>query len=47
MKILGRNKSKITKDKNCDNMPYLEINEVVSIQCNVVNNTYQQNSRVF
>ena len=27
-------------------MPYLEITEVVLIHCNVVNNSYQQNSRV-
>ena len=27
-------------------MPYLEINEIVLIHCNVVNNSYQQNSRV-
>ena len=27
-------------------MPYLEITEVVLIHCNVVNNRYQQNSRV-
>ena len=26
-------------------MPYLEITEVVLIHCNVVNNSYQQNSR--
>ena len=28
------------------NVPYLEITEVVLIQCNVVNNSYLQNSRV-
>ena len=27
-------------------MPYLEITEVVLVHCNVVNNSYQQNSRV-
>ena len=27
-------------------MSYLEFNEVVLIHCNVVNNSYQQNSRV-
>ena len=27
-------------------MPYLEVTEVVLIHCNVVNNNYQQNSRV-
>ena len=46
MRLLGSTKSKITKDKNGDNVPYLEITEVVLIQCNAVNNGYQQNSRV-
>ena len=46
MKLLGGTKSKITKDKKGENVPYLEINEVVLIHCNVVNNSYQQNSRV-
>ena len=46
MKLLGSIKSKITKDKNGENVPYLEITEVVLIHCNVVNNSYQQNSRV-
>ena len=44
MKFLESTKSKITKDENGENMPYLEITEVVSIHCNVVNNSYQQNS---
>ena len=42
---LGSTKSKITKDENGENDPYLEITEVVSIYCNFVNNSYQQNSR--
>ena len=46
MKLLGSTKSKITKDKNGENVSYLEIAEVVLIHCNVVNNSYQQNSRV-
>ena len=46
MKLLGSTKSKITKDKNGKKLPYLEITEVVLIHCNVVNNSYQQNSRV-
>ena len=46
MKLLRSNKSKITKDKNGENVPYLEITEAVLIQCNAVNNSYQQNSRV-
>ena len=46
MKLLGSTKSKITKDKNGENIPYLETTEVVLIHLNVVNNSYQQNSGV-
>ena len=46
MKLLGSTKSKITKDENDKNEPYLEITEVVLIHCNVANNDYQQNSNL-
>ena len=46
MKLLGSTKSKITKDKNGENVPHLEITEAVLIHCNIVNNDYQQDSRV-
>ena len=46
MILLGSTKSKIAKDKNGENIPYLEIAEVVLIHCNVVDNSYLQNSRV-
>ena len=46
MKLLGSTKSKIMKDENGENVPYLEITEVVLIYCNVVNNSCQQNSIV-
>ena len=45
MKSLWSTKSQITED-NCENVPHLEINEVVLIHCNIVNNDYQQDSRV-
>ena len=45
MKLLGRTYSKIRKDKIGENVPFLEIIEVVLIHCTVVNNSYQQNSR--
>ena len=45
MKLIGSTKSKITKDENGDNLPYLEITEVALIHCNVVTNSYQKNSR--
>ena len=46
MKLLGSTKSKITKDEIGENVPHLEIAEVVFIQCNLVTNDYQQDSRV-
>ena len=46
MKLLGSTGSKITKDKNGENVPHLEIVELVLIHCNVVNNNYQRNSRI-
>ena len=46
MKLLGSTKSKITKDENGENVPHLEIIEVVLIHCNIVSNDYHQNSRV-
>ena len=46
MKLLGSTKSKTTKDKNGENVPRLEITEVVLAHCNIANNNYQQNSRV-
>ena len=45
MKLLGSTESKITKDKNSENIPHLEIAELVLIHCNIVNKNYQQNSR--
>ena len=46
MKLLGNTKNKITKDKNGENVPHLEITEVVLVHCNEVNNDYQHDSRV-
>ena len=46
MRLLGSTKSKISKEKNGENVPHLEITEVVSIHCNIVNNDYQQDSRI-
>ena len=48
MKLLGSAKSKINKDKNSENMPHLEITELVSIHYNIANNNiYPQDSRNF
>ena len=46
MKLLGSTKNKITKDKNGENVPHLEITEAVLVHWNIVNNDYQQDSRV-
>ena len=46
MKLLVSTKTKITKDKNGENVPHLEITEVVLVHYNIVNNDYQQDSRV-
>ena len=46
MKLLGSTKIKITNDENGENVPHLELAEVVSVPCNIVNNDYQQDSKV-
>ena len=46
MKLLRSTKSKITKKENGENVPHLEITEVVLIHCNIAINDYQQNSRL-
>ena len=46
MKLLGSTENKITKYKNGENVPHLEITEVALVHCNIFNNDYQQDSRV-
>ena len=46
IKLLGSTENEITKDKNSENVPHLEITEVVLVYCNIANNDYQQDSRV-
>ena len=46
MKFLGSTESKITKDKNGEKVPHLEVVELVLVHCNLANNSYQQNSRI-
>ena len=43
-KLLGSAESKITKDKNGEKVPHLEVVELVLAHCNLVNNDYQQDS---
>ena len=46
MKLLRSAKIKITKDKNGENVPHLEITEVVIVHCKFFSNDYQHDSRV-
>ena len=46
MKLLGSTKDTIDSDKNRENVPRLENVEVVFVHFNLVNNSYQQASRV-
>ena len=46
MKLLGSTSSIMDADKNSENVPRLENVEVVLVHCNLVNNSYQQHSRV-
>ena len=46
MKLPESTKSKITKDKYGENVPHLEITEVVLVHYNIVNTDYQQDSGV-
>ena len=44
IKLFGRNKSNITKDKNGENVANLEITEAVLVHHKIVNKDYQQDS---
>ena len=46
MKLLGSTKDIIDAVKNGENVPRLENVEIVLVHCNLVNNSYQQASRV-
>ena len=46
MKLYESTESKITKDKNGEYVPHLEIVQLVLVHCNLVNNDYQQDSRI-
>ena len=45
MKLLGIIEKRITENKNDENVPRLEVTEVVLVHCNLVN-SYQHDSRV-
>ena len=46
MKLLGRTKSKLIKEQNGENIPHLEIIQVVLVHWNIVKNDYQQDPKV-
>ena len=43
--LLQSTKSKVTQDKNDENVPHLEVCKVILVHCNILSNIYQQNSR--
>ena len=46
MKLFRSTKKLIDKTKNGENVPSLEVVEVVLVQCNLVGNQHQQKSEV-
>ena len=46
VKLFGSTKKSIDKTKNGENLPNLEVVEVVLVQCNLVDNQYQQKFEV-
>ena len=44
MKLLASTKSKITEDKDGENLPHLELIELVLVHCNIIKDNYQQDS---
>ena len=46
MELLGSTESKISKGKNGENAPHLEITKVVLVHCNIANNDFQHNLRI-
>ena len=46
MELLGSTKKDVDQDKDGEDMPKLESVEVVLVNCNLVNNNYQQASKV-
>ena len=41
MELVRSTEKKKTKDKNCENVYHLEVNEAILVYCNLVNNNYQ------
>ena len=45
IKLFRSTKNKITENKKSENVPHLEITEIVLLHCNMINNDYQQDFR--
>ena len=46
MRLLGSTRKDVDQDKNGEDVSKLESVEVVLVHCNLVNNNYQQTSKV-
>ena len=46
MKLLGSTKKGVDQNKDGEDVPKLESVEVILVNCNLVNNSYQQASKV-
>ena len=46
MKLLRSTENKISKNKNGENVPHLQMAEVVLVHCNIFNNDYQHDSSI-
>ena len=46
MKLLGSTKNNVNQDEDGEDVPKLESVEVVLMHCNLVNNNYQQASKI-
>ena len=45
-KLVRSSKSKIAKEESSENVPYLEVNELLLMHYNIANNNYQQTSKI-
>ena len=46
MELLRHIDSKVTKNKNYENVPHMEINEAALVHCDIANSDYEQDSKV-
>ena len=46
MKLLGSRKKDVDQDKDGEDVPKLESVEAILVHCNLVNNNYQQTSKI-